>query len=156
MNEIFGAPADIRQELDSDLLSEALNYWESLPVGTYVRNPIGTRHKPHSRDVRNPPQSRHTPGSEPGCVILVKLWQFDSADRTPVRMETDGLEAIAVPDRVGVSVRPLFEDARETVRLESWGPGARVSLAAGGGLELFVLSGGFEQSGECFSGMSWL
>ena len=111
------------------------------PVGTYVRNP---------------PQSRHTPGSEPGCVILVKLWQFDPDDRTPVRMETDGLEAIAVPDRDGVSVRPLFEDARETVRLESWAPGARVPLSAEGGLELFVLSGGFEQSGECFSGMSWL
>ena len=32
MNEIFGTPADIRQGLDSDLLSEALDYWESLPV----------------------------------------------------------------------------------------------------------------------------
>ena len=27
--------------------------------------------------VRNPPTSRHVPGSEPGCVIFVKLWQFD-------------------------------------------------------------------------------
>ena len=27
--------------------------------------------------VRNPPTSRHTPGSVPGCIILVKLWQFD-------------------------------------------------------------------------------
>src|SRR5689334_6703944 len=27
--------------------------------------------------VRNPPTSRHTPGSAPGCVLFVKLWQFD-------------------------------------------------------------------------------
>ena len=38
--------------------------------------------------VRNPPTTRHTPGSEPGCVIFVKLWQFDPADRTEVRIDT--------------------------------------------------------------------
>jgi len=27
--------------------------------------------------IRNPPQSSHTPGSDDGCVIFVKLWQFD-------------------------------------------------------------------------------
>jgi ChrR Cupin-like domain len=32
--------------------------------------------------VRNPPTSSHTPGSEPGCTIFVKLWQFDPSDRT--------------------------------------------------------------------------
>ena len=32
--------------------------------------------------IRNPPTSSHTPGSEPGCIIFVKLWQFDPADRT--------------------------------------------------------------------------
>src|SRR5918993_663748 len=26
--------------------------------------------------VRNPPTSRHTPGSESGCTLFVKLWQF--------------------------------------------------------------------------------
>src|SRR5215468_10564910 len=41
--------------------------------------------------IRNPPTSAHTPGSEPGCTILVKLWQFDPADRTPVRIDTSGL-----------------------------------------------------------------
>ena len=30
--------------------------------------------------IRNPPQSRHTPGSAEGCVIFVKLWQFDLAE----------------------------------------------------------------------------
>src|ERR1700732_1548579 len=35
--------------------------------------------------IRNPPTSRHTPRSKPGCVLLVKLWQFDLDDRTQVR-----------------------------------------------------------------------
>ena len=34
--------------------------------------------------VRNPPRTRHTPGSEPGCVILVKLWQFEPDDQCQV------------------------------------------------------------------------
>src|SRR5215813_6961284 len=38
--------------------------------------------------VRNPPTSRHTPGSEPGCTLFVKLWQFDLDDRKPVRIDT--------------------------------------------------------------------
>src|SRR6202049_1917076 len=37
--------------------------------------------------VRNPPTTRHTPGSAPGCVLFVKLWQFDLADRTSVRRD---------------------------------------------------------------------
>lgn len=41
--------------------------------------------------IRNPPESKHTPASEPGCTILVKLWQFDLADRTHVRVDTNKL-----------------------------------------------------------------
>jgi hypothetical protein len=40
-----------------------------FPVGTYVRNPPG---------------SRHTPRSDNAATILVKLWQFDPDDRTQV------------------------------------------------------------------------
>ena len=42
--------------------------------------------------IRNPPQSKHKPGSENGCVIFVKLWQFQPDDRTHVRLQT-GLDA---------------------------------------------------------------
>jgi len=38
--------------------------------------------------VRNPPTSRHTPGSAQGCVLFVKPWQFDPADRTQMRLNT--------------------------------------------------------------------
>jgi anti-sigma factor ChrR (cupin superfamily) len=44
--------------------------------------------------IRNPPESSHTPGSEPGCTILVKLWQFDLADRTHVRIDTNKMRAV--------------------------------------------------------------
>ncbi len=37
--------------------------------------------------IRNPPGSSHTPGSAPGCTIFVKLWQFDLADRSHVRID---------------------------------------------------------------------
>src|SRR6202045_3584211 len=49
--------------------------------------------------VRNPPTSRHTPGSAPGCVVFVKLWQFDLDDRTPARRDTQALVYAHAEDR---------------------------------------------------------
>jgi ChrR Cupin-like domain len=106
--------------------------------------------------IRNPPTSRHTPGSGPGCVIFVKLWQFDPNDRTQVRINTAGLEFAPAPDRDGVTVLPMFQDDHETVRLERWSPGAAIDLAMPGGAELLVLRGAFEESGEHFGVESWL
>jgi len=106
--------------------------------------------------VRNPPTTRHTPGSEPGCVIFVKLWQFDPDDRTEVRIETGNTTFKSAPDRPGVEVTPLFKDEREEVRLERWTPGARIDLALPQGAEFLVLSGDFEEGGEMFADQSWL
>jgi hypothetical protein len=106
--------------------------------------------------IRNPPRSRHTPGSEPGCTIFVKLWQFDPDDRTHVRIDLNKIGAIAAADRPGVSVIPLFKDAREDVRVERWQPGAAVAIDTEGGAELFVLEGGFEEGGDRFRRHSWL
>ena len=104
--------------------------------------------------IRNPPQSSHTPGSEPGCTIFVKLWQFDLADRTHVRIDTEKMRFL--PDRERVEVMPLFHDGREDVVLERWASGARLDLEAPGGLEVLVLEGGFEEGGETFKKHSWL
>jgi len=106
--------------------------------------------------VRNPPTTRHTPGSEPGCVIFVKLWQFDPADRTEVRVETGKTAFEPAPGRPGVAVMPLFQDTREEVRLERWSPEARIELALPQGAEFLVLSGSFEEGGEAFAEQSWL
>ena len=111
---------------------------------------------PFGSYVRNPPTSSHTPGSELGCVILVKLHQFDPADRRSVRIRTTEIEPIAIATRMGVSVIPLYRDMREDVRIEVWDPGAAVMVPAPGGLEVFVLDGDFGQGGEGFSKHSWL
>ncbi|MEJ0015931.1 MAG: cupin domain-containing protein [Acetobacteraceae bacterium] len=106
--------------------------------------------------VRNPPTSRHTPGSAIGCTIFVKLWQFDLADRTQVRIATTDRAFIAADGRAGVSLLPLFQDAVEQVRLEQWEPDARVAIPAAAGLELLVLAGSFTERDERFTTLSWL
>jgi quercetin dioxygenase-like cupin family protein len=82
--------------------------------------------------IRNPPTSSHRPGSEPGCTIFVKLWQFDPDDRTHVRVDMNKTGAVADATRPGVAVTPLFKDDREEVRLETWSPGASGTFKAEG------------------------
>lgn len=106
--------------------------------------------------IRNPPLSRHTPGSHDGCVIFVKLWQFDMEDRNHVRIDTNKMAYLPIPTRPGVDLMPLFSDAHEDVRLERWHPGGTFTLAAPKGVELFVLDGGFTEGDETFVQQSWL
>ena len=113
----------------------------AFPVGSYIRNP---------------PTSRHTPGSTDGCVIFVKLWQFDPADRQQVHVDMS--RAAAQPDaaRRGGEVTPLFADARETVTMETWAPGTRAAIAAPGGAEVLVLSGAATFGDEALERWSWI
>lgn len=111
------------------------------PVGSYIRNP---------------PTSFHSPGSEQGCVIFVKLWQFDMNDRQHVNINMNENDLITAGDREGVTVLPLFKDEREDVRLEQWAAGATVTVGTEGGAECLVLDGSFEESGEQFEKHSWL
>lgn len=106
--------------------------------------------------IRNPPTSRHTPGSEPGCVLLVKLWQFDLQDRTPVRLDASTLVYTRAQDRPGVDIAPLFHDSREEVRMERWQPDASIALDLPDGGEFLVLDGAFAEGGERFAAQSWL
>jgi|SRR5215471_12563030 len=106
--------------------------------------------------IRNPPQSKHTPGSATGCTIFVKLWQFDPADRTHVRIDTNKMTFIRDAERAGVEIMPLFHDAREDVRLEHWAAGATIALDAPAGMEILVLAGSFVEGGETFEPQSWL
>ncbi len=114
--------------------------------------------------LRNPPEAAHTPRAEKGCVILVKLWQFAADDRTGVRLRVDDIAATESAGRPGVLTQTLHADTRETVSIETWAPGAEVILDRAGGLEVFVLSGGFIEGGdqagdeasEAFEAWSWL
>jgi hypothetical protein len=104
--------------------------------------------------IRNPPESCHTPGSDQGCVIFVKLWQFDPADRTHVRIDTNELPWFSIgPD---VEAKSLYKDEREDVRLERWAPNTNISLGGLGGAEIATLSGSFTEAAEVFTQHSWL
>jgi anti-sigma factor ChrR (cupin superfamily) len=111
------------------------------PVGSYVRNP---------------PQSSHTPGSKEGCVIFVKLWQFAPSDRTEVKVKIQDLAAVADPHRRGISIKPLFQDQREEVRIEEWQPNLEVVIDTPNGGELLVLEGSFTEGQDEFQPLSWL
>lgn len=111
------------------------------PAGTYVRNP---------------PTSRHTPGAAAGCVILVKLWQFDPEDRRSVTIDTRAVPPRPAAGRPGVAAVPLHEDDREQVRIEHWAADADIELRGHGGFEALVLDGSFRESGETFTYQSWL
>ena len=112
-----------------------------FPVGSYIRNP---------------PQSSHTPGSEQGCVIFVKLWQFDMADRTHVRLNTNFMNAVESRYQDGVSVTPLYVDDHEEVSMQTLAPNARFEMAAEQGLECLVIEGEFTEGGDTLVKHSWL
>ncbi len=100
-----------------------------FPVGSYVRNP---------------PTSSHTPSAKDGATILVKLHQFDPADRTEVRRSIEGAEKLQ-----------LFKDDLEDVRVLSLSPNEALDLNAEKGLELFVIEGTVRESDEVFSDWDW-
>ncbi len=108
------------------------------PAGTYVRNP---------------PTTSHTPGAAEGCVIFVKLWQFDADDRNQFRKEMD---AGLVTDATGVRVNVLHEDNRETVRFVALDPGVTFSETPTGGTELLLISGAATETGDKLTEGSWL
>ena len=112
------------------------------PRGTYVRNPIGTRHTPRV--------------GEQGCTIFVKLHQFEKEDRQPVVIDTN--EAQWLPGLVpGLQVMSLHECAAEHVALVKWAPDTEFqSHTHWGGEEIFVLEGRFnDEHGEYPAG-SWI
>ncbi len=109
-----------------------------FPAGTYVRNP---------------PTSQHTPGSEDGCTIFVKLWQFDMDDRIQFRKDMEGELPAAVD---GVATAELHRDAREMVTFSQLEPAAILSSNVAGGAELLVIDGSLEESDDTLVKGSWL
>jgi len=111
------------------------------PAGTYLRNPPGSAHAPHSRE---------------GCLLFVKLRQFAPDDTATVRLDTrlgqwrPGL----VP---GLTVLPLHSHNGIDTALVRWAPGTRFNAHTHpGGEEILVLEGVFcDEAGEYTRG-TWL
>lgn len=108
---------------------------------------------PEGTYVRNPPTSKHTPGSEPGCTIFVKLWQFDMDDRIQFRKTM----AEELGDKTeGVATAVLHKDAREVVTYSHLDAGAELHSTEAGGIELLVIDGAVEEGGDTLGKGGWL
>jgi len=112
------------------------------PAGTYVRNPVGTRHSPRVGDA--------------GCTILVKLHQFDDADVTPVVVDTQATET-EPPEGPGFEATPLHRFENERVSLIRWGPRTPwPSHDHEGGEEIFVIKGSFSDEHGTYPAGTWI
>jgi anti-sigma factor ChrR (cupin superfamily) len=111
------------------------------PAGTYLRNPPGSRHQPRC---------------EHGCVIFVKLNQFDEQDRETVRVYT--ADAAWLPGAVeGLEVMPLHSFGVEHTALVRWAPGTVFQPHLHpGGEEIFVLDGVFQDEEGAYPAGTWL
>lgn len=106
--------------------------------------------------IRNFPTSSHTPGSDQGCIIFVKLWQFDLEDRTPVKIDMNKIHSITSIERPAVDITPLYQDTRETVQMEIWQPNANIQIDLPDGGEFLVLDGSFTDGDDTLIKHSWM
>lgn len=113
-----------------------------FPAGFYVRNPIGTSHSPAV--------------GEQGCVIFVKLQQFEPDDQAQIAIDTRS--AAWSPGLVpGLEVLSLHQYEREQVALVKWAPHTVFNQHTHwGGEEVLVLEGRFiDEHGEYPAG-TWI
>ena len=113
-----------------------------FPAGTYVRNPVGTSHAPHTVE---------------GCTIFVKLWQFDQNDREQKSVNTNDINLWTDGDHKDQRVLKLHEFGSEKVTLQKWPTGANLTLTSPDkGMEVLVVSGELKSNGRAFPDRSWL
>jgi len=114
---------------------------DDYPAGTYVRNPIGTAHRPRI-------------GPE-GALIFVKLHQFDPDDQDQVRIDTHSAEW--QDKAAGVQVMPLHEYGTEKVYLVKAGPESMniLPVPSSGGKEILVLEGELHDEEAVYPAGSW-
>ncbi len=109
-------------------------------AGTYFRNPEGFRHAPFS---------------EEGCVILVKLHQFQPGDDAHVVIDTK-----TTPWNSGIGglqVMALHQFGGEQVALVKWPAGERFQPHTHmGGEEIYVISGEFIDEQGRYPAGSWI
>ena len=112
-----------------------------FPVGTYVRNPVGSRHAPHS---------------DSGCLIFVKLWWMQAEDAEFVRIDTT--EPTGWRERgPGIEAKTLHAWRHEAVSFLRMAPGAVLpAREIPGGEEILVVDGGIEDTDGRHGVHAWL
>jgi anti-sigma factor ChrR (cupin superfamily) len=110
------------------------------PAGTYFRNPEGFRHAPFSKE---------------GCLLLVKLHQFQDTDKEHVVIDTKTAEFR--PGVGGLTVLPLHQHGSEQVALVHWPAGEHfVQHSHFGGEEIYVMEGEFIDEHGRYPAGTWL
>lgn len=112
-----------------------------FPVGSYVRNPPGSRHAPSAPD---------------GCVIFVKLHHLPDGETEQIVVNTR--ETCWQPGLVdGLEVMPLGSFEGEHTALVRWQPETYFQPHHHfGGEEIFVLEGTFSDEHGDYPAGSWL
>lgn len=110
------------------------------PAGTYIRNPPGSHHAPYSKD---------------GCVLFVKLDQFNPKDQDSLCIDTNNTPWLA--GQGGLQVMPLHQFEHESAALVKWPAGEIFKPHKHfGGEEILVLSGTFEDEHGRYPANTWL
>jgi anti-sigma factor ChrR (cupin superfamily) len=112
----------------------------NYPAGTYLRSPPGSSHAPHSKE---------------GCVLLVKLDQFDAGDIEPVCIDTGNFEWLEGEGKC--QVMPLHDFENENVALVKCPENTKFSPHQHiGGEEVYVLSGTLMDEYGCYTEGTWI
>ena len=110
------------------------------PAGTYFRNPQGYSHAPYSKS---------------GCVLFVKLHQFQADDYSKVCINTK--LSPWQPGIGGLQIMPLHEYKGESVALVKWPAGERFQPHTHfGGEEILVIQGEFIDEHGRYPAGSWI
>ena len=122
--------------LEGTFSDETGNY----PAGTYFRNPEGFRHAPFS---------------EAGCVLLVKLHQFQASDTNHIAIDTFNTQF--APGQGQLEVLTLHQHEAEQVALVRWPAGARFQRHRHfGGEEIYVISGELRDEHGTYPAGTWI
>jgi len=98
-----------------------------FPAGSYIRNPEGNVHAPYSKD---------------GCLLLVKLNQFQSEDKQHINIDTNNADWLA--GQGNLKVMPLHNFEGESTALVHWPEGEHFQPHVhDGGEEIYVIRGEF-------------
>ena len=107
------------------------------PAGTYVRNPIGSGHKPYS---------------ENGCIIFVKLWQFSPDDDQQFSVKLDQNF-----DGDMINIQLLHQYNNESVCIVALPKGLEYTISEDlKGSEVLILSGQLSGKAMDYPAKSWL
>ncbi len=111
---------------------------------------------PAGHYIRNPPTSSHVPRSKSGCIIFVKLWQFDPFDRQHVNVDMNNVKMKNDPLHPQIQSALLHEDAREIVATQIWPADLDIAMLPVGGAEILVLDGSILFNGDVLTQHDWI